>query len=99
MGRDCRIAIRWWNIMTDSSPIILYTTPNGAVRVEVMIRNETVWLTQKALAELFGVKVPAISKHLKGIFATGELAEDAVVSHLLGSANELIHPCPLPCLP
>jgi hypothetical protein len=68
--------------MTDPAPIILYTTPNGAVRVEVMIRNETVWLTQKALAELFGVKVPAVSKHLKGIFATGELTEAAVVSKM-----------------
>jgi hypothetical protein len=68
--------------MPDPAPIILYTTPSGAVRVEVMIRNETVWLTQKALAELFGVKVPAVSKHLKGIFATGELTEAAVVSKM-----------------
>jgi len=68
--------------MTDPSNIILYTTPNGTVRVEVFIQGETVWLTQKALAELFGVKVPAISKHLKNIFDTGELAEPAVVSNL-----------------
>ena len=68
--------------MSDPSDIILYTTPSGAVRVEVFVRDETVWLTQKALAELFGVKVPAISKHLKNIFATGELAEQAVVSIL-----------------
>jgi len=68
--------------MTDPSSIILYTTPNGTVRVEVFIQGETVWLTQKALAELFGVKVPAISKHLKNIFDTGELAEPAVVSNL-----------------
>ena len=68
--------------MTGPSNIILYTTPNGTVRVEVFIQGETVWLTQKALAELFGVKVPAISKHLKNIFDTGELAEPAVVSNL-----------------
>ena len=68
--------------MTDPSNIILYTTPNGTVRVTVFIQGETVWLTQKALAELFGVKVPAISKHLKNIFDTGELAEPAVVSNL-----------------
>jgi hypothetical protein len=74
--------------MTDAAPIILYTTPNGAIRVEVMVRNETVWLTQKALAELFGVKVPAISKHLKGIFATGELTESAVVSILETTAAD-----------
>ncbi len=68
--------------MADPAPIILYTTTNGAVRVEVMIRNETVWLTQKALAELFGINVPAVSKYLKGIFATGELTEAAVVSKM-----------------
>ena len=53
--------------MTDAAPIILYTTPNGAVRVEVQIRNETVWLTQKALADLFGVSVSSISRHLKNM--------------------------------
>ncbi len=68
--------------MTDPAPIILYTTPNGAVRVEVMIRNETVWLTQKALAELFGVKVPAIAKHLANIFASKELDESTTVSKM-----------------
>lgn len=68
--------------MPDPSPIILYTTPNGAVRVEVMVRNETVWLTQKAMADLFGVKVPAVSKHLKGIFGTKELDEASVVSKM-----------------
>jgi len=74
--------------MTDPSNIILYTTPNGTVRVEVYIRGETVWLTQKALAELFGVKVPAISKHLKNVFLTGELAESAVVSNLEITAGD-----------
>lgn len=68
--------------MTDAAPIILYTTPNGAVRVEVMIRNETVWLTQKALAELFGVKVPAIAKHLANIYASKELDASATVSKM-----------------
>jgi len=43
-------------------------------------RGQTVWLTQKALAELFGVKVPAINKHLKNIFDSGELIEDSVSS-------------------
>lgn len=68
--------------MTDAAPIILYTTPNGVVRVEVMIRNETVWLTQKAVAELFGVKVPAIAKHLTNIYASKELDESATVSKM-----------------
>lgn len=68
--------------MTDPSNIILYTTPNGTVRVEVFIQGETVWLTQKALAELFGVKVPAIAKHLANIFASKELSEAATVSKM-----------------
>jgi hypothetical protein len=68
--------------MSDESQFILYTTPNGAVKVEVILKDETVWLTQKALAELFGVKVPAINKHLKNIFDSGELVESSVISIL-----------------
>ncbi len=72
--------------MTDKNQlfndILLYTTPNGGVRVEVFIVGETVWLTQKAIAALFGVNVPAISKHLKNIFEEGELVESAVVSKM-----------------
>ena len=68
--------------MTDAAPIILYTTPNGAIRVEVMVRNETVWLTQKALADLFGVKVPAIAKHLANIYASKELDESSTISKM-----------------
>lgn len=50
--------------------------------VEIIIRDETIWITQKAMAELFGVKVPAISKHLKNIFADEELDEKVVVSKM-----------------
>jgi hypothetical protein len=66
--------------MSEQNQFVLYTAPDGAVKVDVFFKNETVWLTQKALAELFGVKVPAINKHLKNIFATGELVENSVVS-------------------
>lgn len=59
---------------------LLYTAPNGAVKVDVAIEGESVWLTQKSLAELFGVKRPAITKHLKNIFETGELTEASVCS-------------------
>lgn len=62
--------------------ILLYSTPNGAIRIEVYIQDETVWLTQKAIAELFGVQRPAITKHLKNIFESGELQEDRVCSIL-----------------
>lgn len=51
-------------------------------RIEVLVRNETIWASQKIIAELFGVGIPAISKHLKGIFESGELKEDVVVSIL-----------------
>jgi hypothetical protein len=61
---------------------LLYTAPNGAIKVEVLLSNETIWLTQKRMAELFGVGVPAISKHLKNIFDSGELVEEVVVSIL-----------------
>jgi hypothetical protein len=72
--------------MTDltrrESEFLLYTAPDGAVKVGVLFRDETAWLTQKALAELFGVGVPAINKHLKNIFSTGELEPEATISKM-----------------
>ncbi len=62
--------------------IILYQTPKGTVKIEVRYENDTFWLTQKSLAELFGVKVPAISKHLNNIFEDGELNKIATISIL-----------------
>jgi len=62
--------------------ILLYTTANGKVKVEVYLQNETIWLSQQKIADLFGVQRPAISKHLKNIFETGELKEEVVSSIL-----------------
>lgn len=62
--------------------ILLYTTPNGKVKVEIYLQNETIWLTQQKIAELFGVQRPAVTKHLKNIFDTGELKEEVVSSIL-----------------
>lgn len=62
--------------------ILLYTTPNGKVKVEIYLQNETVWLTQDKIAVLFGVQRPAITKHLRNIFQTGELIENSVCSIL-----------------
>lgn len=70
------------------SELLLYTGPDGAVKVGVLFRDETAWLTQKALAELFGVGVPAITKHLKNIFESGELSEESVVSILETTAAD-----------
>jgi hypothetical protein len=61
---------------------VLYTDDNGEVKVEVFLQNETLWLTQKAMAELFGVGVPAITKHLANIYESGELKQDSTVSIL-----------------
>ena len=74
--------------MSAQRQFLLYTAPDGAVKVDVFLKDETVWLTQKALAELFNVQVPAINKHLKNIFASGELVEEAVISILETTASD-----------
>jgi hypothetical protein len=74
--------------MNTPGQFLLYTAPDGAVKVDVFFHDETVWLTQKALADLFGVKRPAITKHLGNIFQTGELAEDSVSSILEHTAAD-----------
>ena len=61
---------------------LIYNVPGEEASVSVIVKNETIWLTQKAMAELFGVGVPAISKHLKNIFEEGELMEEVVISIL-----------------
>ncbi len=75
-------------LSTNQSKFFLYTDSKGQVKVEVFIKDETVWLTQKAMAELFGVKVPAINKHLKNIFESGELEENSVISILETTAAD-----------
>jgi len=59
--------------------ILFYSTPGGSVRVEVMYEGETFWLSQKKMAELFGVNLRTINEHLKNIYATGELQEVATI--------------------
>jgi len=61
---------------------LLYTTPNGKVKVEIFLRDENIWLTQEKIALLFGVQRPAITKHLKNIFESNELDEKMVSSIL-----------------
>ena len=69
-------------LQDQATEFLLYTAPNGSIKVEVLLRHETIWLTQKRMAELFGVGVPTISKHLKNIFESGELVEEVVISFL-----------------
>jgi hypothetical protein len=61
---------------------LLYKTDKGEIKVDVLLQNETIWMPQSKIAELFEVKIPAISKHLKNIFESGELNENVVVSIL-----------------
>ncbi|NOQ28253.1 MAG: cell filamentation protein Fic [Bacteroidales bacterium] len=70
------------SIKDELTDFLLYSAPEGNVKVEVILNDETVWLSQKSIAQLFGVKVPAISKHLKNIFESGELEKDSTISIL-----------------
>lgn len=74
--------------MMNSSEIILYTTPDGNVKVEVILQDETVFLTQKAMGELFGVSKKTISEHLGNIYKTNELQRDATVRKIRTVQNE-----------
>lgn len=67
---------------------LLYTTPSGKIKVEIFLRDENLWLTQKRMADLFGVGIPAVNKHLKNIFESGELQEDSVISILEITAED-----------
>lgn len=62
----------------ETREILFYKTENGEVRVEILLFQENLWLTQAKMAELFEVQKAAISKHLKKIFESGELSEDSV---------------------
>ena len=72
----------------NSSEVILYTTPKGAIKIEILFENETFWLTQKKLAELFSVEVNTINYHLKEIFKTKELEENSVIRIFRITAND-----------
>jgi len=67
---------------------LLYKTPNNKVKVEIFLRDENIWLTQEKIAALFGVQRPAVTKHLKNIFDTGELKEESVSSILELTADD-----------
>ena len=68
--------------MNNTFRYLMYRSEEQAISVNAVIRDETVWLTQKSMAELFGVHIPAINKHLKNIFAEGELDEKVVISKM-----------------
>jgi hypothetical protein len=70
------------------SRILLYTTPNGQVKLEIYLQNETIWLTQQKIAELFGVDRTVITKHLKNIFETKELDQNSVSAKIAHTAAD-----------
>lgn len=71
-----------FNEATNEIQFLLYSMPDTDGKVQVVIQGETLWCTQKAMSQLFGVGVPAISKHLKNIFAEGELDPDTTISKM-----------------
>ena len=64
------------------SNIILYETEDGKINIDVFLKDETIWLTQKGMAELFDVNVPAVNKHLSNIYEQGELIKDSTISKM-----------------
>lgn len=74
--------------MSNEIQFLLYNMPDADGKVQVVIKGETLWCTQKAMAQLFGVGVPAISKHLKNIFEEGELLADSVISKMETTAAD-----------
>ena len=75
-------------LSNNQSDFLFYTSAEGKTKIQVILNDETVWLTQKSVAELFGVQRPAITKHLKNIFNSEELNENSVSSILEHTADD-----------
>ena len=67
----------------NNSQIVIYQTEDGKTKLDIRLENDTVWLTQKLMSELFQTTIPNINIHLKGIFAEGELSEEATIKDFL----------------
>lgn len=78
--------IQAYKLQEDS--VVVYRSADDAIQLEVQLADETVWLTQQQMADLFGVQIPAISKHLANIFREGELTKDLVISILENTATD-----------
>jgi hypothetical protein len=74
--------------MNKEFQFLIYNTPQENIKIDVVVKDETIWLTQKAMSTLFGVKIPAINKHINNIFEDKELEEKATVSILETVQNE-----------
>jgi len=67
---------------SNQSQVVLYHNADGKVTVNVLFAHDNFWLTQRTMADLFGVKIPAVNKHLKNIYASGELTPEATISKM-----------------
>jgi len=72
----------------DEHQFLLYSAPDGAVKVDVFFKDESVWLTQKAMAELYAVERSVVTKHLRNILASSELQEDSVCAKIAHTAAD-----------
>ena len=79
---------------TTDNAVVLYQTPDGATTLSVHLEKDTVWLTQKQMAELFGKTVPTINEHIKNVFKEGELKEAAVIRNFRIAAADGKHTIP-----
>lgn len=68
--------------MNKELQFLIYNTPQEDIKVNVVMQDESIWLTQRAMAELFGIQIPAINKHLKNIFEEGELNKEMTTSKM-----------------
>ena len=77
----------WGKTMSNEIQFLLYTMPEANGKVQVVIRDETLWCTQKAMAQLFGVDKSGISRHISNIYKTGELQQDTTVAKIATVVN------------
>ena len=70
------------------SEFLLYTAPNGDIKINVVLNNETIWLTQKSIGELFGVAKSTLSEHLTNIYESEELVKESTVRNFRTVQNE-----------
>lgn len=75
-------------IRNSTAEFLTFTSQTGDKNIEARYENETVWLTQKLMAELFDVTIPTINEHLKNVFSSGELTEDSVIRKFLITAGD-----------
>jgi hypothetical protein len=75
-------------IQDELTDFLLYNTPNGDIKVETLLHNETIWLPQKRIAKLFGVTIPTVNEHLRNIFNSSELDENSVIRNFRTTATD-----------